>query len=202
MATKQKPMGICDHCEGAIPPGDWYTSHGKPRLYCSIDCRNTANSRNGTPARTAKLRQAVAEGHWQNPHHLHPPTAAEQAARSRKGRLREVAEGRWRNPALDPAARAKLSTPRKYAADPVLHSALEQLRQGARMVDLTAAEQARYRSYRREQELARRTELRAYQRARYRRIMTATDPAARELLRARWRRANQRRAAQAKEPIR
>ena len=73
MATKQKPMGICDHCEGAIPPGDWYTSHGKPRLYCSIDCRNTANSRNGTPARTAKLRQAVAEGCWQNPQEPAPP---------------------------------------------------------------------------------------------------------------------------------
>ena len=206
MATKQKTIGICDHCEGEIPPGEWYTSHGKPRLYCGIDCRNTANSRNGNPVRTAKLRQAVAEGRWQNPHHLHPPTGEEQAARARLGRRREVAEGCWRNPALDPAARAKLSTPRKHAADPVLHSALEQLRQGARMGGLTAEEQSRYRAYRRELELARRTELRAYQRARYRRIMAATDPAARELLRERWRRENQRRAAkraaQAKEPTR
>ncbi len=195
MAEKRLPIGICDHCEGEIPVVDWYTSHGKPRRYCSINCRNTANSRAGNPVRTAKLRQAVAEGRWQNPHQLHPPTGAEQAARARKGRVREMAEGRWRNPALEPAARLKLSRPRKHDDDPVLHRALERLKQGARMVDLSAAERERSLAYRRQLRQARLTEVRAYQRARYRRIIDAADPAARERLRALWRRQNRRRAA-------
>lgn len=210
MATKRQPIGICDHCKGEIPPGDWYTAHGKPRLYCSIDCRNTANSRNGNPVRTAKLRQAVADGRWQNPAHLRPPTCEEQSARSRKGRLREGAEGRWRNPALDPAARAKLSRPRKHADDPLLHRAIERLRQGGKMRDLTPEEHASYRAYRRALEQARLTEIRAYQRACYHRLMSALDPAGRERLRELWRqahtcaenhrRAARQKAAQTKEP--
>lgn len=193
MAEKRLPLGVCDHCEGEIPAQDWYTSHGQPRRYCSIDCRNTANSRAGSPARAAKLRQAVAEGRWQNPHHLHPPTGEEQAARARRGRLREVAEGRWRNPALAPAARVKLSRPRKYGDDPLLHRALEQLRQGVRRAELGAAERARYQAYRRELRQGRLEAVRAYYRARYRRIMRAVDPAARERLRALWQWQNQRR---------
>lgn len=200
MAEKRLPIGTCDHCEGEIPVQDWYTSHGKLRRYCSIDCRNTANSRTGNPVRTAKLRQSVAEGRWQNPARLRPPTSAEQATRSRKGRLREIAEGRWRNPALGPAARVKLSRPRKHGADLVLHHALEQLRQGMKMSDLSAEERVRYQAYRRELRRARLAEARAYYRARYRRIMKATDPAARERLRALWRRQNQRRAARTRHP--
>lgn len=185
MTEKHLPVGTCDHCGEPFPPNvSHYTRRG-PRRYCSIVCRNTANSRAGNPTRTAKLRRAVAEGRWQNPHHLHPPTGEEQAARAHKGRLREVAEGRWRNPALAPAARAKLSRPRKYADDPLLHRALERLRQGARMADLTAEERARYRSYRQQLRQARLEAVRAYYRARYRRIMAGTDPAVRERLRTR-----------------
>ena len=194
---KRRPVGICDHCGEPFPPSvSPYTRRG-PRLYCSVACRNTANSRIGNPTRTAKLRQAVAEGRWQNPATLRPPTGAEQSARARKGRLREVAEGRWRNPALDPAARAKLSQPRKHGDDPVLHRAMEKLNQGARMTELSAEERVRYCAYRRELRLARLEAVRAYYRARYRRIMVADDPTARERLRARWRLHNQRRAAKA-----
>ncbi len=200
MAEKRLPLGICDHCVGEIPVQDWYTSHGQPRRYCSIDCRNTANSRAGNPLRTAKLRQAVAEGRWRNPHQLRPPTGAEQAARARQGRLREVAEGRWRNPALDSAARLKLSRPRKHGDDPLLHRALEQLRQGARMAELSAAERERYLAYRRQLRQARLSEIRAYYRTRYRRIMEAADSPARERLRALWRLQNQRRAARLRDP--
>ncbi len=199
MAEKRLPIGICDHCEGKIPVQNWYTAHGQPRRYCSIDCRNTANSRAGNAVRTAKLRQAVAEGRWQNPHQLHPPTGAEQAARARKGRLREVAEGRWRNPALAPAARLKLSRPRKHNDDPLLHRALERLKQGTRMADLSAAERERYLAYRRQLRQARLSEIRAYQRARYRRVMDAVDAPEREHLRALWRRQNQRRAARERD---
>lgn len=103
--------------------------------------------------RTAKLRQAVAAGRWQNPAKLHPPTHEEQARRSRLGRLREVAEGRWRNPALTPEARAKLSRPRVHADDPVLHAAFEKLRHG-HMADLDDAERAAWLAYRKRQQAA------------------------------------------------
>ena len=86
MAEKRLPVGICDYCEGPIPPGDWFTRRG-PRLYCSVDCRNTANSRAGNAVRTAKQKARVAAGAWQNPAKLRPPTGEEQAARARKGRL-------------------------------------------------------------------------------------------------------------------
>ena len=77
MAEKRLPVGICDHCKSKILVQDWYTSHGKPRRYCSIDCRNTANSRAGNPVRVAKLRKSVAEGRWQNPARLRLPTGEE-----------------------------------------------------------------------------------------------------------------------------
>lgn len=148
MSEKTKPLGICDHCDGPIKPGEWYTSKGKPRRYCSRDCRNTGNSRSGSPARLAKMRERIRMGEWRNPAEIRPPTPAEQAARARKGRLREVSEGRWRNPAADEAAREKLSRARKH--DPVLHSALEKLRQGARIAELLPEEQEAHRAYRKQ----------------------------------------------------
>ena len=111
--------------------------------------------------------------------------------------MREIAEGRWRNPALSAEARAKLSRPRKYGADPLLHRAIEKLDHGT-MADLTPDEHARYLAYERERRQARLPEIRAYQRARYQRIMRAQDPAGRERLRALWRQQNQRRAARQK----
>lgn len=146
MSEKKLPLGICDHCGEPFPRGVSLTTKRGPRRYCSIDCRNTANSRNGNPVRTAKLRQAVAAGRWQNPHHLHPPTPEEQSRRSRLVRLREVAEGRWRNPALAPDARAKLSRPRRHGDNPLLHAAMEKLRHGS-MQELTPAERDAFHAY-------------------------------------------------------
>jgi hypothetical protein len=146
--VKVEPVGTCDLCKGPIPPDEWYTRRG-PRRYCSRECRNTANSRAGSATRLAKLRQRIAAGAWRNPATLRPPTGAEQASRARKGRQREVSEGRWRNPALSDAARAKLSRPRRHTG--VLHSALEKLKRGLRVAALTAEEQDAHRAYRRQQ---------------------------------------------------
>lgn len=150
MTEKTAPLGICDHCGQPIPLhlGD-RTSKGKPRLYCSRDCQNTANSRNGNPTRVAKLRQAIEAGQWQNPHLLKPPTGQEQARRAQLGRRREVEAGTWRNPALDEAAREKLSRPRKHGDNPILHSAIEKLRRGFKMNQLSPEEQITYRTYQR-----------------------------------------------------
>lgn len=142
---KTEPIGICDLCKQEVAAP--YTSKGKPRRYCSVDCKNTANSRAGSEIRAAKARQRVKEGRWQNPAKLNPPSPAEQGERSRKGRLKEVTEGRWRNPALSDEARAKLSRPRKHSGP--LHSAHEQLKQGKRLPELTPEERAAYSEYRR-----------------------------------------------------
>ena len=167
MVDKQKPIGICDLCLGPIPRADWHTSKGHLRLYCSVDCRNTANSRNGNPVRIEKLRKHVARGEWQNPAKLHPPTPEEQAARARKGRLREVAVGAWRNPALDDAARQKLSRPRKHTGP--LHSAIEKLKRGLSVVELTFEEQTAHREYRRQLHTERRDDINRLARERYHR---------------------------------
>lgn len=169
MADKTQPIGVCDHCLEPIPEDLWYTRRG-PRLYCSIDCRNTANSRTSKDIRAAKGKQRVKEGRWKNPAMLNPPSAKEQGERARKGRLREVAEGRWRNPALSDEARAKLSRPRKHSGP--LHSAIEQLRQGKRLPELTPEERAAYSKYR--------SNLYAQRKA-------AMDPMEIEQQRARWR---------------
>ncbi len=145
MSEKQQPLGICDHCLGPIRPGQWYTSKGKPRQYCCRDCQNTANSRAGAQGRGVKAHQRYLAGLWKNPL-AGPLTPAEQADRSRRGRLREVAEGRWRNPALSQEARQKLSRPRKHSG--LLADAIDKLNAGS-MADLTEEERQAYREYRR-----------------------------------------------------
>ncbi len=146
MRNKQQPIGICDLCLTPIPHERWYTSKGAPRRYCpDTDCRNTANSRAGAPIRAEKQREHVRRGEWKNPAKLNPPSREEQSKRSRLGRLREVARGIWRNPALTPAAREKLSRPRKHSG--ALHRAMEKLRSG-KMADLTDEERAAWRAYR------------------------------------------------------
>lgn len=153
MADKRAPLGICDLCGAQMP--DAYTAKGRPRLYCSRECRNTSNSRAGAASRTRKLHERIAAGSWVNPAMLRPPTSAEQAARARKGRLREVAAGVWRNPALGEAARAKLSRPRKHSG--ALAEAMERLKQpGVGMADLTPPQQDAYRAYAREMQSRRR----------------------------------------------
>lgn len=147
---KQQPLGTCDFCFGAIPAGRWYTSKGKPRLHCSTTCKNAANSQAGSSTRRAKVIERIARGAWQNPAVLRPPTSAEQAERARKGRLREVREGHWRNPGLTPEAREINSRPHIHSGP--LASAIEKLKQGARVSELTLEEQEAHRAYRRKQQ--------------------------------------------------
>ena len=171
LAEKVQPIGVCDLCLQPIPAdiGAW-TSKGRPRLHCSRECRNTANSRTGAPLRAVAMQAHVQAGEWQNPHLLHPPTPAEQAARARLGRQREVQAGRWRNPGKTPEARAINSQPEKHSGD--LAAAIERLKAGARVADLAPEQQAAHRAYRRELAAARRSALteteRAAQRAKWR----------------------------------
>lgn len=111
MSTKTQPTGICDLCGGPIPVSEWYTSKGKPRLYCSFECKQTANSRAGAEERSRKTKRRVAEGTWVNPRSLMTPEQihAAQSRASRKARLGEIGRGAWRNPALSDDARAKIS---------------------------------------------------------------------------------------------
>ncbi len=149
MADKTSPLGICDHCGNKIPVENWHTRRG-PRRYCSIECKNTANSRIGAPVRSAKAKVRVATGIWHNPRSkmTKEQIHATQTESSRKARLREVAEGRWRNPALTDEARQKLSRPRRLTG--ILHSAQEKLYRGLSMHDLTQEERDAYHEYRRE----------------------------------------------------
>lgn len=143
--TKTAPLGICDLCGGPI--ANPYTSKGKPRLYCSRDCRNTANSRAGSLERGRKVRERIASGEWVNPATINPPDPAKIGTGVRRVRLREVAEGRWRNPGLTPEARAKNSEPHIHSG--ALADAIEKLRRG-KMADLTPEEAEAYRAHARE----------------------------------------------------
>lgn len=145
MTGKTAPLGICDLCGDEIP--DPYTSKGKPRRYCSVACKNTGNSREGNKSRIRKQNERIAKGLWQNPMTIRPPTSFEQSARARRGRLREVVAGTWRNPGLTPAARAKNSEPHKHSG--ALAEAIEALKHG-KMTDLTPEQADAYRAYARE----------------------------------------------------
>jgi hypothetical protein len=191
MAEKLQAVGVCDHCLGPIPPKEWYTRRG-PRLYCSLECRQTANSRAGNPIRVEKIRERMKRGEWRNPSHIRPPTPAEQSHRARLGRKREVAAGTWRNPARDDAARAKLSRPRRHEG--ALHSAIEKLGRGLSMADLTDEEAAAYRARAAELRAARREEINRRARERYAARQAAMTDEEREAQRARWREGNRRRA--------
>jgi len=157
MSAKIRPLGICDHCGGAIRTGYWYTSKGQPRRYCSLDCRNTANSRAGASIRSQKQLEHVQKGEWQNPHLLNPPTGAEQARRARLGRRREVLAGCWRNPGLTPEAREINSRPRKHSG--ALASAIEKLKAAKCVADLTPEEQEAHRVYRKQLQKSRWTSM-------------------------------------------
>ena len=143
-----------------------YTSKRKRRRFCSRDCRNTANSRTGNEVRTKKLMQRIEAGDWQNPAALNPPNPVNISKGVRRVRRQEVAKGRWRNPALTPEARKKLSRPRKHKG--VLHNAIEKLKQGLKMDDLTAEEAESYRTYRRKIYADNRTEYQRKWRESYR----------------------------------
>jgi DNA-binding transcriptional regulator YiaG len=192
VAEKTATIGICDFCGGPIPAHLWYTRRG-PRLHCSLDCRNAANSRAGAPIRSEKAKERVERGEWVNPRSTMTPEqiSAAQSHASRTARSREVAEGRWRNPALDDQAREKLSQPRTHGDNPLLHSALEKLRRGT-MADLTPDERQAHRDYRRQLNHVHADESRAYHRRRYRERMQTATGQARE--RARWERERERMA--------
>ncbi len=147
MREKQQPIGICDLCLEPMPRAMWYTRRG-PRLYCGIDCKNTANSRNGNAIRVEKLRQRVRRGEWVNPReYLSADEKRKLQSRiSQLARRREVEAGTWRNPALPDEARKKLSRPRKHRG--LLHRVIEKLRHGS-VADLTEREKRIHRAYRR-----------------------------------------------------
>lgn len=193
MTDKIQPLGVCDCCLSEIESGDWYTSKGKPRLYCCRDCRNTGNSRAGSETRSEKVRQRIARGEWINPATLNPPDPANVSAGISRAKKAAALAGTWRNPALDEAAREKLSQPRKHGGNPVLHRAIEKMKPGAKVADLTPEEQAAHRAYRRELREARREEDNAYHRRYYRQKRAAMTPEEREAQRERWRKANRRR---------
>ncbi len=193
MADKVKPIGICDLCGEQIPRGEWYTTKGQPRLHCSLECKQTANSRNGNPIRIAKLIKRIKAGLWKNPRaDLDQGTiSALNSAASKKGRLREIAEGHWRNPALSDQAREKLSRPRLHGG--ALHSAIEKLRTLS-MQDLTDEERSAYHEYRAQLRDARRDELNADWRERYHERQAQLTDDEREQQRATWRKQNKRRS--------
>lgn len=199
---------LCELCGGDVNQHGlgYYTSKGKKRRFCSLECRNTANSRAGAPIRAQKARERVARGEWKNPNPLLRDDLSPEERRAflrsigrgaRKVRLAEVREGRWRNPALSPEAREKLSRPRKHGG--ALHSALEKLKRGARVADLTPKEQEAHRAYRRELYAAKREEKRAWRRRWWRRKMDALTDEEREALRAKWREENRRKKKKEKE---
>jgi hypothetical protein len=192
MTEKKQPLGICDNCLSEIPAHTGrYTSKGKPRMYCGRDCRNAANSRAGAAIRGEKTKRRIARGEWQNPADLNTPSPeniAEGVSRTRKA---EVAAGTWRNPALTPDAKKKLSRPHKHGDNPVLHSALEKLRHGT-VADLTDEEAQAHRDYRLALAQARREELNANARERYHQRQAALTDEEREAQRAKWRKANKR----------
>ena len=191
MPAKTAPIGTCDLCGEPIPREEWYTSKGAPRLYCSRLCRNTANSRAGADIRGEKARERVARGEWVNPADINPPDPARIGAAVSRFRRAEVEAGTWRNPALSDEARAKLSRPRKHSG--ALHSALEKLKAGCSVSDLTDEEAEAHRAYRQKLRDARRDELNAANRERYRRRQAKMTDEERVAQRQKWREANRRR---------
>ena len=171
-ASQATPAEIATALRASGPPYEWplcercgepvtrhglgyYTSKGKQRRFCSRGCRNTANSRSGAPIRSDKAKQRVRAGEWQNPAGRQTPEqhrAISQlggAARAEQHRA-AIEDGNFIKPSEYPGASDKLSRPRVHSDNPLLHRALEKLRDGS-MNDLTEAEAEAYRAYRREQ---------------------------------------------------
>ncbi len=150
------PWPACELCgEDVNQHGlGYWTTKGRPRRFCSLECRQSNNSREGTPIRTALTRERIKAGTWENPVNFTTPEQRREYGKLggevRAETLRaEVEAGTWQNPADAPGAREKLSRPRKYADNPVLHSAIEKLGQGYSVSDLTSEEAEAHRQYRR-----------------------------------------------------
>lgn len=191
MTEKTAPLGICDLCGEPFPAGvSLYTNKGRPRRYCSIDCRNAANARTGAPIIRERNLERMRRGEWQNP--AAEMTDEERREYARRGaRVRaqqhkaDIAAGAWRNPADAPGAREKLSRPRVHQDNPALHSAMEKLHHGT-MADLTDEERTAFYAHRRVLYQRRLDEARRYRRAQYRRLMSTEQ--GRRLARAKWQR--------------
>lgn len=192
MTAKRAPVGICDLCGGSIPRGEWYTTKDRARLHCSTTCKATANSRAGASIRSRRAKQRVARGEWYNPRSqmTSDEISRVQSKASRTARLREVRENRWRNPALDDAARAKLSRPRKHSG--ALARAIDRLNRRMPVSQLTPAEQRAYRAYRHDLKTRRRDEVNQKRQEWWRRRWAAMTPKQRDRQRAKWRAANKR----------
>ncbi len=61
---KVAPIGTCDYCGKGIPVGEWWTSKGRPRLHCSLECRQAANSRK-MENRSEWMRERIESGDWE-----------------------------------------------------------------------------------------------------------------------------------------
>jgi len=202
-STKHAPLGVCDLCGSQIAPDEWYTSKGKPRLHCSLECRQTDNSRVGAPLRSAKAKHRVALGIWKNPaRDLTPQQRKDISARAGTiARTREVAEGRWRNPGLTLEARAINSRPEKHGDNPTLHHAIELMHQGVKLSEMPEPERTAYNARSRELYAEKRDAKRAVWNAAYRRRQAEMTPTQREQQREKWRKENLRKAIR-KHPLR
>jgi len=173
---------LCELCGGSVDEFGlgFYTTKGTPRRFCSIDCRQTRNSRVGAPIRAEKARERVRRGEWQNPaesltaEEVHEYARRGAAVRAQQHR-QALAEGTWQNPADAPGAREKLSQPRRHGDNPVLHRAIERLTQGASVADLTEAEAEAHRAWRRELRATDPERSRRYARESYRRRMATEE---------------------------
>jgi DNA-binding XRE family transcriptional regulator len=134
------------------------------------------------------MRGRVRAGLWENPATYQTPeeirAAALVGAKVRAEQHRAALEaGTWQNPADAPGAREKLSQPRVHGDDPVLHAALEKLRQGLGVSGLTPEEAEAHRAYRRRLRTADPERARCSGRSAYRRRVSTPEGQERE----RWR---------------
>ena len=80
---KVAPVGTCDYCGKGIPVGEWWTSKGRPRLHCSLECRQAANSRK-MENRAEWMRERIECGDWVNPATINKPTSETISKNSRR----------------------------------------------------------------------------------------------------------------------
>jgi len=188
---KVAPVGTCDYCRKGIPVGEWWTSKGRPRLHCSLECRQAANSRK-MENRAEWMRERIESGDWVNPATINKPTSETISKNSCAARLREVEEGRWRNPGSTPEARAKNSEPHKHTG--LLASAIEKMGHGVKLKELPEDEREAYHVYARQLRSARKDEINQQYRERYRRAWAAMTEEEKETQREKWRQQNRKRA--------
>lgn len=184
-------IGICDFCGKNIPTGEWWTSKGRPRLHCCIECRQAANSRK-MENRSEWMRSRIEDGEWVNPATINRPSSEVISKNSRAARLREVEEGRWRNPGQTSEAREKNSEPHKHTG--VLASAIEKLRTTGKTSELSPEEQEAHRLYRKQLRNARKEEINQWHKEYYQKRMAAMTVEERDAQREKWRQQNRKKA--------